>query len=105
MKVYSIPTPNVLRWVAVAIKHDRDHRKAMQLADDWERESWDGQQEVVTLEVGRNAHLYHFANGKKELLATMYVAPTRDFVKELDGYEDSALKGARENYGRQGKER
>ena len=83
MKAYSISSPNKLREAVPAIKWDRDKKKAMELADTWERESWDGQQEIVTLEVGRNAHIFHTIDGKKTLLATMYVAAARDFVKEL----------------------
>ena len=84
MKAYSIPSPRALRCAAEGIKWDKDYRKAMELADTWERESWDDQQEMVTLEVGKNAHLFHTVNGKKTLLAAMYTAAAKDFVKGLD---------------------
>lgn len=83
MKVYSISSPEKLRDIAGAIKWDRDRKKVMELAETWERESWDGQQEIVTLEVGRNAHIFRMVDGKKKLIATMYVAAARDIAKEL----------------------
>lgn len=80
MKVYSITSPDVLRQAAEGIKWDRDYRKAMAFADDWYRS---GKDEIVYLEVSKNAHIFREEDGKKTLLATMYVAAAKDFVKGL----------------------
>ena len=83
MKVYSISSPEKLRDISGAIKWDKDRKKVMELAATWERESWDGQQEIITLEVGRNAHIFRMVDGKKKLIATMYVVAAREIAKEL----------------------
>ena len=82
MKVYSIPSPEKLRETNDMIKWDRDRKEAWRFADEWAKNPESAR---VTLELGRNAHLYrHYPNGKRQLLATMYVAAARDFVKELN---------------------
>ena len=52
----------------------------MAFADDWYRS---GKDEIVYLEVSKNAHIFREEDGKKTLLATMYVAAAKDFVKGL----------------------
>ena len=80
MKVYSISSPEQLRLAADMIKWDRDYRRVRAFADDWQRS---GRQEKITLELGRSAQICREVNGKKTVLATIYVAAARDYAKEL----------------------
>jgi len=82
LKVYNIPSPAKLREAADMIKWERDRKQALAFAKHWEK---DPDMAKVTLEVSRNAHLYrHDPTGKRQLLATMYVAGARQFVKGLE---------------------
>lgn len=80
MKSYPIPSPNTLRQAAEGIKWDRDYRNVMGFADEWERS---GASEAVLLELGKGAQIVRVRHNSKAVLATMYVAAAKDFVKGL----------------------
>jgi len=83
MKVYSISSPEQMERAADLVKWERDRKKVIDFIERWKRESRDGQQENVTLEVGRNAIIFYIhPEGKKTQLATLYVIPAREFARE-----------------------
>lgn len=81
MKVYSIDTPEKLKTASSMIKWERDRRRVQAFVNDWEKSC---KAPKITLELSRNAHVFTEENGKKSLLATLYIAGAREFVKELN---------------------
>lgn len=80
MKVYSISSPEQLAKAADLVKWDRDRRKVTDFINSWTKGY--GPKDM-TLEVGRNARIHYIdSEGKKTLLATMYVIPAREFARE-----------------------
>lgn len=80
MKVYSITSPIKLELASDLIKWERDRRKVVDIINAWLRGN---EPKSVVLELGRNAHIFYTnEEGKKTLLATLYVIPARKFVKE-----------------------
>lgn len=82
MKIYSIDTPEKLREAAGMIKWERDRKKTQEVINAWMKGYGP---EKVTLEVSRNAHIFTHQDGKKTLLATMYVQPARKWAAEALG--------------------
>lgn len=85
MKIYPIDTPEKLDMASDMVKWSKDREKVLNVLKKWR----DGAMEpVITLEVSRNAHLFITENGKKSLLATMYVVPARKWAREVFERED-----------------
>lgn len=80
MKTYAIETPEALDRASDMVKWEKDRRKVLEIVKQWRG----GQIEpVITLEISRSAQLYQAReNGKKSLLASMYVAPARKWAEE-----------------------
>lgn len=83
MKVYSIASPDVLERAADVTKWQSHRIQVMNYLSYWKRRlEQDPADPIppVTLELGRQAQLFRH-DGKKQLLATMYVIGARQFVE------------------------
>lgn len=83
MKVYSIPSPDVLARAADVAKWQDQRIQILNYVALWRRRIQAAESEFphVTLELGRQAQLFHHDDGKK-LLGTMYVTGARQFVED-----------------------
>ena len=83
MKVYSIKSPDVLERAADVTKWQSHRIQVMNYLAHWKRRLEQDPADPlppVTLELGRQAQLFRH-DGKKQLLATMYVICARQFVE------------------------
>ena len=78
MTTYTIPTPERLRDVAMGIKYDRDYRRVLDFANAWYES---GQDERVTLEIGKSAQLCRYVGKNRYILATLYTKAAKDILK------------------------
>ena len=84
MKVYSIKSPDVLERAADVAKWQSHRIQIMNYLAYWKRRLEQDPADPlppVTLELGRQAQLFRH-DGKKQLLATMYVTGARQFVAD-----------------------
>ena len=84
MKVYQITTPEQLERAAEVAKWQSHRVKVMNYLAYWKRRLEQDPADPlppVTLELGRQAQLFRH-DGKKQLLATMYVTGARQFVMD-----------------------
>lgn len=84
MKVYSIPSPDVLERAADVAKWEKQRVQILNHVALWRRRiksDADCDFPPVTLELGRQAQLFRHDNGKK-LLGTMYVTGARQFAED-----------------------
>lgn len=80
MKTYSIDTPAKLEKASDMVKWGNDRKRVLDLLKQWKVGAI---APTITLEMSRNAHLFTQQDGRKSLLATIYVAGARELVKEL----------------------
>lgn len=82
MKVYEIPTPDVLERAAEVCKWASHRKTVLDYVARWYKSLNAGSPlPPVTLELGRQAQLFRNDEGKR-LLATMYVIGARQFVQD-----------------------
>jgi len=81
MKRFPITSPDQLRDLTKMVKWDKDKQAVMVFADNWYNNPGDC---VVQIEMGKSAQVVAYSNRKRDVLATLYTAAAKDYIRGVD---------------------